>query len=242
MRTLSVNLDHVATIRQTRNTRYPALATTFGVCEMAGADGITLHLRQDRRHIQDRDVEMAVECSLLPVTLEMAAQPAMADFACRIRPRKITLVPERSEELTTEGGMDLVRASSTISSIIKQITDAGIELCLFLEPDPEQIRIAKVLGAQAVELHTGRYADLGEKGLAVEMQKELERLRAASYTGTELGLVVNAGHGLHYQNVTALAEMPDIHEFSIGHAIISRAVFTGLELAVREMVELVKVF
>ncbi|MBI3394746.1 MAG: pyridoxine 5'-phosphate synthase [Spirochaetia bacterium] len=238
-RRLSVNLDHIATLRQARRTKYPVVADGCGILERAGADGVTLHLRSDRRHIQDADVELVGRVSLLPLTLEMAATPEMADNAVRFRPHMVTLVPERPEERTTEGGLDCITQKSSIVPVAKALKEAGIRLCIFVEPDADQLKAALDLGAGSVELHTGAYADAGEAGDVLRVQAELRRIESAAERGRELGLGVNVGHGLHYQNVQALAAIPHVSEFSIGHAIIGRAVFTGLEAAVREMARLI---
>jgi pyridoxine 5-phosphate synthase len=234
MRALSVNLDHIATLRQARRTVYPSITTAAGICEIAGADGITLHLREDRRHIQDRDLELISEISLLPVTLEMAPTREMLQIALKQRPHAVTLVPERRLEITTEGGIDAIQSAPVIKPVIDALKAEGIRTCLFLEPDCEQIEQARALGADSVEIHTGRYAELFEERRHGE---ELKRIELAVSFGNSLGLQMNAGHGLHYHNIRPLAAIEGIQEFSIGHAIVSRAIFVGLERAIREMVE-----
>jgi pyridoxine 5-phosphate synthase len=239
-RALSVNLDHIATLRQQRLTRYPELATAAGICEVAGAEGITLHLRGDRRHIQDRDVELIREVSLLPLTLEMAATSEMMDFALRVRPDCITIVPERASELTTEGGLNASGLKDTLKDGVHKLLGIHSEVCLFLEPDVHQIDVARELGCHSVEIHTGKYADLLEKRERDAAKIELKRIQEAVLHGHSLGLKMNAGHGLHYQNIQPLAAIPELCEFSIGHAIVGRAIFTGLKEAVSEMVRLIQ--
>lgn len=237
MRALSVNLDHIATLRQARGTAYPSLTTAAGICEIAGADGITLHLREDRRHIQDRDLELISEVSLLPVTLEMAPTEEMLRIALKQRPRTVTLVPEHRLEITTEGGIDAIRSASTLKPVVDALKSEGIRACLFLEPERDQIEQARALGADSVELHTGRYAELFDERRNGE---ELNRIELAVTYGVSLGLQMNAGHGLHYQNIRPLAAIKGLQEFSIGHAIVSRSVFVGLERAIREMGDLIR--
>lgn len=237
MRALSVNLDHIATLRQVRGAAYPSLTTAAGICEIAGADGITLHLREDRRHVQDRDLELISEVSLLPVTLEMAPTEEMLRIALKQRPFAVTLVPEHRLEITTEGGLDAIRSASTLKPVVDALKSEGIRACLFLEPERDQIEQARTLGADAVELHTGRYAGLFDERRHGE---ELNRIELAVTYGVSLGLQMNAGHGLHYQNIRPLAAIKGIHEFSIGHAIVSRSVFVGLERAIREMGHLIR--
>jgi len=238
MRALSVNLDHIATLRQARGTAYPSLTTAAGICEIAGADGITLHLREDRRHIQDRDLELISEISLLPVTLEMAPTEEMLRIALQRRPYTVTLVPEHRLEITTEGGIDAIRSASILKPVVDALKSEGIRACLFLEPERDQIEQARALGADSVELHTGRYAELFDERRHGE---DLKRIELAVAYGNSLGLQMNAGHGLHYQNIRPLAAQKGLQEFSIGHAIVSRSVFVGLERAIREMADLVRV-
>ena len=234
--TLSVNLDHVATIRQQRKTLYPDIITAAGFCEQAGADGITLHLRGDRRHIQDRDVELIRELSMLPLTVEMASTDEMTDLMCRIRPEKVTLVPEKPEELTTEGGLNLKEVAKKITKHIQRMQSEGIEVCLFLEPDLSDIRLAAELKCDAVELHTGTFAHNYDARNQSRASEELERIKKCVEEGSGIGLMMNVGHGLHYQNVKPIAAIESVKEFSIGHAIISRAIFSGLKTAVNDMV------
>ncbi len=237
-RRLSVNLDHIATLRRVRKVNYPDLLLAAGLCETGGAHGITLHLRGDRRHIQDEDVIRIRENSLLPVTLEMAVTQEMAEFAVNHRIHTVTLVPERPSELTTEGGLDIVKNYKEIAEYVKNLKSAGISVTAFTEPDPEQIQAARESGCDSVELHTGRYAVLFPDGAAA-YAGELERIERAASAGTALGMRMNCGHGLHYQNIQNLAAMKEISEFSIGHGIVSRAVFTGLEKAVKDMADLI---
>ena len=239
-RSLSVNLDHMATLRQVRRTTYPSLTTAAGICEVAGADGVTLHLREDRRHIQDRDLELLRETSLLPITLEMGSTDEMVDIALRNRPHAVTLVPERRQELTTEGGLDAVKLAPALESVVGRLKEQGIIVCLFLEPDPAQIDTAARLKCDSVELHTGAYALDWEKSRTDAISNHLSRIGAVVRQGVELGMQMNAGHGLHYQNIRPLAALEGLTEFSIGHSIICRSLFVGLEKAVREMGALIR--
>lgn len=236
-RALSVNLDHVATLKRLRGTPYPELVHAAGICEVAGADGVTLHLRGDRRHIQESDVDAVLARSHLPLTLEMAPEEETLRFALERKPVCVTLVPERPAELTTEGGLDAVKNKEKLRPVVDRCRDAGIEVTLFLEPDPEQIRTAHELGCDAVELHTGRYAILWDRQNAADLKTEHARIHTAVAEGGKLGLRMNAGHGLYYKNILPLARIPGLAEFSIGHGIVSRAIFTGLEQAVREMIQ-----
>jgi pyridoxine 5-phosphate synthase len=237
-RRLSVNLDHIATLRQVRKINYPDLMLAAGITELGGADGITLHLRGDRRHIQDDDVKKIKVNSILPVTLEMAATEEMLSFAAENRIHTVTLVPERPSELTTEGGLDIAKNISNLTHYIKLLKGHGIKVTAFTEPDSEQIHASFEAGCDAVEMHTGRYALVYPEGIQA-YKNELERIEKAASLGVSKGLLMNCGHGLHYQNVLPLAAIHDISEFSIGHGIVSRAVFTGLEKAVREMADLI---
>jgi len=229
---LGVNIDHVATIRQARGTRYPEPIQAALVAEQAGADGITLHLREDRRHIQERDVELFRDALQTRMNLEAAATPDMVAIACRVRPADCCLVPERREELTTEGGLDVVGQRAQLIDVCAALTDAGVRVSLFIDAAPAQLEAAKAVGAPVVEIHTGHYADaVGPAARA----RELERVRQAAAFGLEIGLQVNAGHGLDYHNVKAIAAIPGVRELNIGHAIIARAIFSGLDQAVRDM-------
>ncbi len=229
---LGVNIDHVATLRQARGTRYPDPIQAAREAEQAGADSITLHLREDRRHIQDRDVEILRQLLQTRMNLEMAVADDIIAFACRVHPQDCCLVPERRQELTTEGGLDVAGSLKKISAACKRLADAGVRASLFVDADPAQIEAAARTGAPAIEIHTGRYAD-AETGEA--QRRELVRIEQAVQQGLELKLQVNAGHGLNYHNVQAIAAIPGIAELNIGHAIIARALFTGLPEAVREM-------
>lgn len=229
---LGVNIDHVATVRQARGTRYPEPIQAALTAEQAGADGITLHLREDRRHIQDRDVEMLRDILQTRMNLEMAATVEMGAIAARIRPQDCCLVPERREELTTEGGLDVRGNLPHLKDFCAGLAEAGVRVSLFIDADPSQLEAAVEVGAPVVEIHTGQYADAVTPATRSE---ELERIRRAVDYGMELGLHVNAGHGLDYHNVKAIAAISGVEELNIGHSIIARAVFTGLGEAVREM-------
>ncbi|MGE3420357.1 MAG: pyridoxine 5'-phosphate synthase [Bradyrhizobium sp.] len=234
---LGVNIDHVATLRQQRHTRYPDPVLAAVLAEQAGADGITLHLREDRRHIQERDVRILMQLVQTRVNLEMAATAEMIAFACELRPACCCLVPERREELTTEGGLDVAGQQARIAEACQRLTAAGIEVSLFIEPEVGQIEAARAAGAPTIELHTGVYADTCDEDSS---GAELARLAAAARHGHGLGLRVNAGHGLHYRNVEPVARLPEIHELNIGHAIVAQAVFVGITAAVREMKSLLE--
>lgn len=210
------------------------------MCEVAGADGITLHLREDRRHIQDRDLELLREVSLLPLTLEMAPTDEMVSIACRVKPVAVTLVPERRMELTTEGGLDAVQSEEILKPVIEKIREAEIAVCLFLEPVKNQIQKAAGLGCNSVEIHTGKYAEVWAKRGRKAASEIAANIESAVEFGVSLGLQMNAGHGIDYQNIRPLARISGLDEFSIGHAIVSRSLFTGLERAVREMAELIR--
>ncbi|MDW5375736.1 pyridoxine 5'-phosphate synthase [Halomonas sp. HP20-15] len=228
---LGVNIDHIATLRQARGTRYPDPVQAALLAEEAGADGITLHLREDRRHIQDADVVRLADMLNTHMNLEMAVTEEMIAFAERVRPAHVCLVPEKREELTTEGGLDVVGSRAAIAAACERLTAAGCEVSLFIDPEPEQIRAAFETGAPVVELHTGAYAEARGETARIEHG----RVAAAAELALELGLVVNAGHGLNYHNVEAIAAIPGLNELNIGHAIISRALFVGLKEAVAEM-------
>jgi pyridoxine 5-phosphate synthase len=229
---LGVNIDHVATLRNARGTPYPDPIQAALLAEEAGADLITLHLREDRRHIKDADVEALRPQLRTRMNLESAVTSEMLDFACRIKPQDACLVPERRAEVTTEGGLDVVKHFSEVSAAVKQLQAEGIRVSLFIDADAEQIKAAAEAGAPVIEIHTGRYADAhGEE----EQQRGLERVRQGVLEGVKLGLKVNAGHGLHYTNVQAIAEIPEIAELNIGHAIVSQALFIGWQNAVKEM-------
>lgn len=229
---LGVNVDHVATLRQQRGTRYPDPVLAALAAEQAGADGITVHLREDQRHIQPRDVERLLELVETRVNLEMAASETMVAKACAWRPAACCLVPERREELTTEGGLDVAGQLERLTAVVTRLRESGIEVSLFIEPSARQIDAAVKSGAPAIELHTGVYADAND---AATRAQELDRLAEAARYAASAGLVVNAGHGLHYHNVIPVAALPEVHELNIGHAIIAQALFCGLPQAVRDM-------
>lgn len=230
---LGVNIDHVATLRQQRHTRYPDPVEAARRAEEAGADLITLHLREDRRHIQDADVEAIRSVLRTRMNFECAITPSMLDIACRVRPHDVCLVPERREELTTEGGLDVVTHFTAVQSAVSKLHDAGIRVSLFIDPEAAQVEAADRAGATVIELHTGAYAECGSDAEAAEA--ELARLRQGVAHGVSLGMRVNAGHGLHYDNVQPVAAMEGIAELNIGHAIVARAVFDGWEKAIRDM-------
>jgi len=228
---LGVNIDHVATLRQARRGRYPDPVHAALAAEMAGADSITLHLREDRRHIQIQDVRTARDLLKTHMNLEMAVTDEMLDIARVVRPSDCCLVPERRQEVTTEGGLDVAGQVQRIKEATAVLMGQGIRVSLFIDPDPPQIEAAAQAGAPVVELHTGAYAESAGSRQAAELQ----RLRAGAHLASSLGLTVHAGHGLHYHNVQPVAAIPEIVELNIGHAIIARAVFDGLTVAVREM-------
>ncbi|MGO4377001.1 pyridoxine 5'-phosphate synthase [Pseudoduganella sp. RAF19] len=228
---LGVNIDHVATLRNARGTVYPDPIRAALLAEQAGADCITLHLREDRRHIKDADVIALAPQLITRMNLEAAVTQEMIDFACRIKPADVCLVPEKRTEVTTEGGLDVIRYHKEVAAAVKQLQGEGIRVSLFIDADEQQIAAAADVGAPVIELHTGAYADAeGEAQL-----KELERVKNGVRWGVEKGLKVNAGHGLHYTNVQAIAAIPDIAELNIGHAIVAHSIFAGWENAVREM-------
>jgi pyridoxine 5-phosphate synthase len=235
---LYINIDHVATVRQARRTDEPDPVRAAVLAELGGADGITVHLREDRRHIQDRDVELLMQTSRTGVNLELAAASDVVELAVRWRPMQATLVPERREEVTTEGGLALGAGSARdgIAEAVERLHGAGIRTSLFIDPDERSLRVSLELGVEAVELHTGEYAN----ARGVERDAQLTRLRRAAALGRSLGLAVHAGHGLTYENVAPVAAVAEIEELNIGHSVVSRAVFTGLERAVREMAETVR--
>ena len=229
---LGVNIDHVATIRQARGTRYPEPVLAALLCEQSGADAITLHLREDRRHIQDRDVRLLREVLQTRMNLEMAATDEMVAIACEVKPDDCCLVPEKREELTTEGGLDVAGKLPRMKEVCARLAEAGIRVSLFIDAEPHQLEAALESGAPVVEIHTGHYADAVS---AQARRRELVRIQEAVATGRRLGLQVNAGHGLDYHNVGEIAAIPGVRELNIGHAIVARALFAGLAGAVREM-------
>lgn len=233
---LGVNVDHIATLRQARMTYEPDPVTAAGLADLGGADVITIHLREDRRHIQDRDLELLRETVFTKLNLEMATSQEIVDIALKIRPGQITLVPEKRQEITTEGGLSVVSQKRLLTEIIKRFKDNNVYVSLFIDPDREQIIASREVGAQSIELHTGSYANAESEEQSVEL---LEVLIGGVKIAQDVGLRVNAGHGLTYKNTGPIVENLDIEELHIGHSIVSRAVFVGIERAVREMKELI---
>ncbi|MSR21514.1 MAG: pyridoxine 5'-phosphate synthase [Gemmatimonadetes bacterium] len=235
---LYVNIDHVATVRQARRTDEPDPVRAAVLAELGGADGITVHLREDRRHIQDRDVRLLMGTVRTGVNLELAAASEILDLACELRPMQATLVPEKREEITTEGGLALSVPTQLDATkrALARLSDAGIRTSLFIDPDEASIRASVDMGADAVELHTGEYANT----TGAERLAQIERLNRAASLARKLSLAVHAGHGLTYENVHPVAAIPEIEELNIGHSVVSRAVFTGMEAAVREMAEIIR--
>jgi pyridoxine 5-phosphate synthase len=231
---LGVNVDHIATLRQARRTYEPDPVWAAVLAELGGADGITIHLREDRRHIQDRDLRLLRETTTVKLNLEMACSEEITAIALAVKPDQATLVPERREEITTEGGLDVAGQLGRVTDYVKRLQDAGIAVSLFVDPDPVQIDAAVKTGAVAVELHTGRYANSSGKA----QERELEELKKVSQMVVEYGLKLHAGHGLTYRNVQPVAAIPGMEELNIGHSIIARAVLVGMVQAVREMKEL----
>jgi len=233
---LGVNIDHAATIREQRKTTYPNLADIVAAAERGGADGITLHLREDRRHIQDADVYDLKSIIKTKMNLEMATTEEMLEIACKVKPEDVCLVPEKREELTTEGGLDVLAQKDRLAEMCSELNANGIRVSMFIEPAADQIEASAEIGAGVVELHTGKYAELG----GADREKELERLYQAASFAHSLGLIVNAGHGLEYENVIAIKDLPHLHELNIGHSIIARALMVGVESAVKEMKQIVE--
>lgn len=232
---LGVNVDHVATVRQARRTVEPDPVAAAALAELGGADGITIHLREDRRHIQDRDLELLRKTVQTSVNLEMALNEEIVQIALRVLPDQATLVPEKREEVTTEGGLDVLAHRDNLKAVVKRLKDAGIRVSLFVDPVVEIMRVSKQVGADAVELHTGSYANARTEE---EVEKELVKLQEAARVAGEAGLAVFAGHGLNYINILAIKTIPQVEEVNIGHSIVSRAVFVGIKKAVREMKDL----
>lgn len=228
---LGVNLDHVMTIRQARFTPYPDLKQAIELSERAGADGITMHLREDRRHIQDEDVYLAKQVIQSSMNLEMAATEEMRDIALKVKPENCCIVPEKRQELTTEGGLDVIKHQARIKDLVTALKEASIAVSLFIEPDERVIDASAEASAPVVELHTGTYASAVNEN----HKKELNRIKDAAKHANSLGMVVNAGHGLHYENVMAIANIKNMHELNIGHSIVAHALYVGLEEAVRRM-------
>ena len=232
---LGVNIDHVATIRNARGGGRPDPVRAAHLAARAGADGITAHLREDRRHIRDEDIHRLMEEIHLPLNLEMAATEEMLDIALRHKPHAACIVPERRAERTTEGGLDVAGGHTHLAPVVKSLVDAGIRVSLFIEPDPRQLDAAHALGAPVVELHTGRYCDLFDSGDQRLAGIELQRVRAAARHGAGLGLEIHAGHGLSYESVGPIAAIHEVRELNIGHFLIGEAIFVGLETSIREM-------
>ncbi len=228
---LGVNLDHVMTIRQARFTPYPDLKQAIEMAERAGADGITMHLREDRRHIQDEDVYLAKQVIQSSMNLEMAATDEMRDIALDVKPQNCCIVPEHRQELTTEGGLDVIKNQARVKELVAALDEENIDVSLFIEPDLKIIDASAETGAPVIELHTGTYARVQD----TTQENELERLKTAAAHAVSLGLVVNAGHGLHYVNVSPIANIDSMHELNIGHSIVAYALFVGLENAVKKM-------
>lgn len=233
---LGVNIDHIATIRQARKTFEPDPVTAASLATLGGADIITVHLREDRRHIQDRDVRLLKEMVFTKLNLEMAVARDIVDIAIEIKPDQVTLVPEKRQEITTEGGLDVVSQKETLAEVIKRLKNAGILVSLFIDPEESQISVSRDVGAQYIELHTGNYALARDD---VSRGKMIEKLQMGLKTAQKLGLQVNAGHGLTYHNTGLIVESLDVEELHIGHSIISRSVFVGIQKAVSEMKELI---
>lgn len=229
---LGVNVDHVATIRQARGTRYPDPVFAAAQCELAGADQITIHLREDRRHIQERDLAVLRQTVQVPLNLEMAGTEEMVGFALQYRPDTVTLVPEKREERTTEGGLDVAAGMQDLGRVCGRLAEAGIVVSMFIDPDLRQVRASQQIGAATVELHTGDFCDAPTRAIA---EQQLKRLRLAAEAAHAAGLAVAAGHGIDYHNVRDIVTLPHVEELNIGHAIIARALFVGLEAAVDEM-------
>jgi pyridoxine 5-phosphate synthase len=235
MKRLSVNIDHVATVREARQAREPDPVLAAQLALLGGAHGITLHLRGDRRHVQDHDFRRLKEQIRAPITLEMGIDDSLIALAVAVRPAAVTLVPERPDEVTTEGGIDLVRSKEVVREACRALRQGVERVCLFLDPDPEQLELAAETGADSVELHSGRYADAES---SASRDEELRRLIDGARLVTARGLQANVGHGLDYLNVVPLVSVPEIHEFSIGHSIVARAIYVGVQQAVRDMVAL----
>jgi len=229
---LAVNIDHIATIREARKSDEPDPVAAAAICELAGAQGITIHLRGDRRHIQDRDAELLTRTVATHLNVEMAASPEMVRIAQTVKPHQVTLVPERRDELTTEGGLDVVLHSSNIDKSVRQLLDAGIDVSIFVDPDLEQIRQCQKIRAPKIEINTGKFTEAWIRGA---WAADLDKINTAAKAARKMGIVVLAGHGLNYRNIDAIAVNEDIEELNIGHSIVSRAVFVGLAEAVREM-------
>lgn len=236
MATLGVNIDHIATLRQQRGTKYPNPIDAAILVQLAGADQITVHLREDRRHIHDNDVRLLKSILQIPLNLEMANTPEMVQFALEIKPHMVTLVPEKREERTTEGGLNLKQFSSQIKETVTHLQKNNIPVSLFIEPSIDDIEISAKVNAKMIEIHTGKYAELD----GIDADQEFKRIEDACVLAQKLNLIVHAGHGLHYTNTRRIAQIPSMHDLNIGHSIISRAVLVGLERAVKEMKDIIR--
>jgi pyridoxine 5-phosphate synthase len=236
---LGVNIDHVATVREARKTNEPDPVWAAALAELGGADTITIHLREDRRHIQDRDLRLLRESVAVPINLELACATDVLAIACNAPPFQATLVPERREEVTTEGGLDVIGSRTKVADAVRRLKDAGIVVSLFLDPDPAQIDAGAELGADAIELHTGVYAEATLRHRGDQTQAALKTLAAAAQRVRDAGLTLDAGHGLTYRNVKPIATIDGMHELNIGHSIVARAIMVGLEQAVRDMKRLI---
>lgn len=239
MITLGVNVDHVATLRQARKGTEPDPVTAAAICELAGADGITVHLREDRRHIIDRDIDILAQTLQTRMNLEMACTKEIQDIALRVKPYSVCLVPEKREEVTTEGGLDVVGNKEYLKDFVPVFTKAGILVSLFVDPVKEQIQASKDVGAQFIEIHTGTYANAKTDS---DQQKAFEEIKKGADFARKIGLRVNAGHGLNYKNIYKILEIEGLEELNIGHSIMSRAIFVGLDQAVREMKNLIDAY
>jgi pyridoxine 5-phosphate synthase len=239
MAILGVNIDHVATVREARKTNEPDPVWAATLAELGGADAITIHLREDRRHIQERDLRILIESVAVPINLELACADDVLKIACESTPHQATLVPERREEVTTEGGLDVVGSQAKVAEAVRRLKEAGIIVSLFLDPDPTQLEAGIKLGVDAIELHTGAYAQATLRHNAEETQATLQTLVKAGQQIRDAGVTLNAGHGLTYRNVKPVAVIDGMHELNIGHSIIARAIMVGLEQAVRDMKRLI---
>ncbi len=237
MTRLAINVDHVATVRQARMAREPDPVIAAALAELAGADGIVVHLREDRRHIQDRDLDILRQTVKTRLNLEMAATEELVQIALRVKPEVVTLVPEKRMELTTEGGLDVQGRQSHLQRVIVRLQEGGIVVSLFIDPDLDQVRASQAVQSDYVEIHTGSFAEASNPG---RMEEEFNRIVEATALADEMGLGIHAGHGVDYKNIIWLRDIPEIEEFSIGHAVIARAVLVGMERAVREMIALLQ--
>lgn len=239
MITLGVNVDHVATVREARKGIEPDPITAAAICELAGADCITIHLREDRRHIQDRDVRVLTETIQTRINFEMACYKEIQDIALKLKPYSVCLVPEKRQEVTTEGGLDVVSQKEMMKGFVGKFNDAGIIVSMFIDPDIEQVKASKEVGAEFIEIHTGAYANAKTEK---EIDERFHQILEASKTAKDIGLRVNAGHGLNYINVHKICTIPGVEELNIGHSIISRAIYVGLDQAVREMKQIIDMY